>query len=552
MTASTPRTIPLSTLVLIVALTAIIAAVIAFAPPAMATGAPEAPKSVTGNRSGQTITVNWEKVTGTGITYNINHSNDAKRSWQRTKSDLTPSDTDNPSYAVDNTWLNADYTFAVQACNASGQCSGWEQSGLVAGANKPNPPSVVHVKHKGTWVKFWWPKPPGGASTYDIVASTNHKANWSRLFTGYRQNVAHITNGDRNKTYYIAVRACNHSGSNGDRECSGWRNSEGAQRLEPDDIASVSATFTGAELTATWPATPGATKYHATYACKKGQSIAFGSNHMNITGTSESQTVDLSKTQDGKTAKGCWVGVRAGNSHGWSKWKNSAPATQEPEEVSSLQVSNSPGHWHVTWEDSENAGVTYEVQASGDGTAWGSLKTVSDKKADYVHSAKVDGYHNEDDALVGGPYLDVQQKQNFRVRACEGANCSEYTETGAKPDSGPGGYPYHAFLGRAVTGCTVDLAWSDMGVDNMSYYLLNYGVKGYNLSQNIPYDEMWKGPSPVAGEPDDPKSQWVNIAKAENLQPNTEYEFRIGTRNAHATGPWTSQSTTATTGSCGG
>ena len=163
----------------------------------------------------------------------------------------------------------------------------------------------------------------------------------------------------------------------------------------------------------------------------------------------------------------------------------------------------------------------------------------------------MDGYHNEDDALVGGPYLRVDPKNHFRVRACDGASCSEYTASGAKPDSAPGGYPNHAQLGLKADGCKVDLTWSDMNVANMSHYLLNYGVKGYNLSDNIPYDDMSRGPPPVGGTPDDPKSQWVNIAKVENLQANTEYEFRIGTRNAHATGPWTSQKKTATTGSCG-
>ena len=356
-----------ATLIASAALAIVVAAVVAFAPASAEAAAPVAPNTVSGARSGQTITVDWDAV-NSATKYNINHSNDAKRTWQRTKSGHTSCNNNSCEYNVQGTWLNADYTFAVQACDDNDQCSGWKQSSLVPGRNKPNAPSVVHVKHKGTWVKFWWPKPSGGASTYDIVASTNHKASWSRLFTGYRQNVAHITNGDRNKTYYIAVRACNHSGSNGARVCSGWRNSAGAQKLEPNDIASVTATFTGAQLSATWPATPGATKYHATYACRKGQSLAFGDGHTNITGTSRTFKVGTSKTADKATAKGCWVGVRAGNEHGWSKWKNSAPAVQKPAAATNLQVSNSPGHWRLTWDDSTNAGVTYEVQASSAGT----------------------------------------------------------------------------------------------------------------------------------------------------------------------------------------
>ena len=176
---------------------------------------------------------------------------------------------------------------------------------------------------QGDKVKFWWPKPSGGASTYDIVVSKNHKKDWSRLATGYRQNVVHIKNADASKTYYIAVQACNHSGENGKRVCSGWRNSAAGKLTPPDPVSSITAWASGddhRDLNAIWSAVDSSDYYHATYSCKSGESIALGDGHTNI--QTNSRVVDI-----GKPADGCWVGVRACYNNGaCSQWRSSAPA----------------------------------------------------------------------------------------------------------------------------------------------------------------------------------------------------------------------------------
>ena len=581
----TPLRMPaVATLIASAALAIVVAGVVAFAPASAEAAAPVAPNTVSGARSGQTITVDWDAV-NSATKYNINHSNDAKRTWQRTKSGHTSCNNNSCEYNVQGTWLNADYTFAVQACDDNDQCSGWKQSSLVPGQNKPNAPSVVHVKHKGTWVKFWWPKPSGGASTYDIVASTNHKASWSRLFTGYRQNVAHITNGDRNKTYYIAVRACNSKG------CSGWRNSAGAQKLEPNDVASVNASFTGAELTANWPATPGATKYHATYACQKGQSLAFGNDHTNITGTSRTFPVDTSKTNDGATADGCWVGVRAGNDHGWSKWKNSAAATRTPEAPTSLQVENSVGYWHLKWNhENRGHGDTYEVQSKvGDTDTFSGpeytnesseRKIISEKKANFVHSKDVNSAHTvyrctadttcnilEENgwAKQHNGIFTVTAKREFRVRACNDGRCSEW-ETGGLEPAQPTANNLQADTITATAGCD--------GTNpkiNLEIPIRNAHVSAPNLIPNASSLHIVYRKDGESGYPRTLNTELMTSretrywtpggsvgtvveyirAKMTNLDQGTEYTVDIAPRNAASTDlPWKNLAVSATTGNC--
>ena len=602
LTALTRKT-PLSPLVLIAALTAIIAATVAFTPPAEASSPPDAPNNVSGIRTGQTIKVTWTGSTG-DTHYNINHTNDDKRSWQ-----LSKSNHDSSPYTIHGTWLNADYTFAVQACNASGQCSGWTNSNLVAGASTPNPPSVVNIKHEGDKVKFWWPKPSGGASTYDIVVSKNHKASWSRLFTGYRQNVAHIKNGDASKTYYIGIRACNYSGNGGARACSGWRNSTGAASQAPNSVASISATYTGKSLSATWTSAKGATKYHATYSCKAGQSLAFGNDHRNIAGTS--RTIIMPQSQ--ADASSCWVSVRAGNANGWSKWKDSAPsqvaipdgvssvtlehkrtslaisytasaratkyrsqykcgalgtwsdaggetaetsaavtlsgqAEQDaactartragngagwsdwtesaeqraaPENVSGLSVTNTTGHWNLSWDEQSGQADSYKIESKvGSGPWTAQTGTTDEESQKYDHAT-----------------VDVTQKTNFRVQACNTlGRCSGWEETGLSPNSGPNGEP-SGVTGTRPTSKTqttyMDIYWNSP--DNAAYYHLVYWRKGVNEQIKHGDEIMTTKQYPFGNKP---TMNWTRIS---GLPCNTEYGFDVAARNAHgysAGDPW--------------
>ena len=87
----------------------------------------------------------------------------------------------------------------------------------------------------------------------------------------------------------------------------------------PDTPSSVTVSRADGAITASGYAVSGATKYHITYSADGGGSWhAPVDNHRNWTSDSITFSADNSKTYI--------IGVRAGNDHGWSGWRNSASA----------------------------------------------------------------------------------------------------------------------------------------------------------------------------------------------------------------------------------
>ncbi len=87
----------------------------------------------------------------------------------------------------------------------------------------------------------------------------------------------------------------------------------------PATPASVTLTRADGKVTADWPAASGATKYHVTYTTDGG-----GSWHAPVDNHTDWQTNSITFNAD--NGKSYIVGVRAGNSHGWSGWRNSPAA----------------------------------------------------------------------------------------------------------------------------------------------------------------------------------------------------------------------------------
>ena len=134
----------------------------------------------------------------------------------------------------------------------------------------------------------------------------------------------------------------------------------------PGTPASVSITRADGTVTASWDAVAGATKYHATYTTDGGGSWhAPVNNHTNIAGNSITFSGDNGKTYV--------VGLRAGNDHGWSGWRNSPSAgpftpNPAPGPVASVTVTRTDGALNASWPAVNSAThyhVTYTVNGSG-------------------------------------------------------------------------------------------------------------------------------------------------------------------------------------------
>ena len=121
--------------------------------------------------------------------------------------------------------------------------------------------------------------------------------------------------------------------------------SSAAANSPPATPASVTVTRTGNTITIVWDTPSGATKYHANYSSDNGNS--WNSLGVDLTGSGASfGNADPTKTYI--------VAVRAGNAHGWSGWRNSAPiqpdgSTSPPAAPQTIGVTRGNGTLTVSW-----------------------------------------------------------------------------------------------------------------------------------------------------------------------------------------------------------
>ena len=132
----------------------------------------------------------------------------------------------------------------------------------------------------------------------------------------------------------------------------------------PGTPSSVTVTRSGDTLTATWPAPNGATKYHVTYTADAGQTwtAAAGPDDGHAANTIDITGIDTTKIYV--------VAVRAGNEHGWSSWRNSAPngPNAPPAQPGTITVTRADGSLIASWgavADATRYHVTYTVEGSG-------------------------------------------------------------------------------------------------------------------------------------------------------------------------------------------
>ena len=140
-------------------------------------------------------------------------------------------------------------------------------------------------------------------------------------------------------------------------------------RLIPRQAApsGLTAAHNGETVTATWVPPTGATKYHVTYSTDGMNSWSGPSCGDNCTasGTETEVSFTITGTDPGKTYV---VGLRAGNSNGWSSWVNSAPAeapNPPPDTPGPITVTRSDGQLHASWPEDSNA-TKYHVTYSSD------------------------------------------------------------------------------------------------------------------------------------------------------------------------------------------
>ena len=317
-------------------------------PLAEAQSSPGTPASVTLTRANGTVTATWP-APNSATKYHITYSTDGRQSWSAASGNHTG--TSITITGADNT---KSYIVAVRAGNNAGW-SGWRNSSAIAPITPPpaTPPSVTVTRGDGTVTASGYTV--SNAAKYHITYSSNGGYSWAAASGNHTGSTITITGADNTKSYIVAVRAGNNAG------WSGWRNSPSAgpytpptpppPSTPPATPSSVTVTRGDGTVTATWPAADGATKYHITYSTNSRRSWSAASG--NHTGTS----ITITGANNAMTYH---VAVRAGNSAGWSGWRNSpaSPATTNP----GIIVEDTGGNAITTLSIPEGGEASYQVK----------------------------------------------------------------------------------------------------------------------------------------------------------------------------------------------
>ena len=310
-------------------------------------------------RADGTVTASWPTVSG-ATKYHVTYSTDNGGSWHAPVSNHTNITANSLTFNADNA---KSYIVGVRAGNDADQWSGWRNSPS-AGPYQPEPTptptptptpapqppgpvsSVTLTRADGT-VTASWPA-VSGATKYHVTYTTDGGGSWHAPVNNHTNITTNSLtfNTDNAKTYVVGVRAGNSGG------WGGWRNSDpaGPYVTAPSAPASVTVTRGDGTITASWDAPAGATKYHVTYSANNKRTwTAASDNH-----TSSSITFTAN---NGKTYH---VGVRAGNSAGWSGWRNSAASA--PTATPGIIVQDSSGNAITSLTVPEGGEATYQVK----------------------------------------------------------------------------------------------------------------------------------------------------------------------------------------------
>ena len=333
----------------------LIVSLLAPVPAGASGGAPGTPSSVSVERADGTLTASWPAVSGaTG--YHITYSSDGKQSWS-----LAGYDHAETSITIDGVSNSATYIVGVRALNSSGG-SGWRNSPAAGPWTPPPPPpppatpeSVSVERADGTLTASW--PAASGATGYHITYSSDGKQSWSLAAYDHAGTSITIGGVSNSAIYVVGVRALNASGG------SGWRNSPaaGPWATPPATPLSVSVWRTDGALTASWPASEGATGYHVTYSSDGKQSWSLAAydhagTSITIGGVSNTATY--------------FVAVRARNVGGGSGWRDSSASGpwMSPGTVEGLEIESGDGYLDISW-DALTGATGYDVRAKAENSS---------------------------------------------------------------------------------------------------------------------------------------------------------------------------------------
>ena len=223
---------------------------------------PSAPGSISVTRGDGTLTASWNSVSGADK-YHVTYSSDNRKSWTAASDNHTSSSI---TFSVDN---GNTYIVGVRAGKISGNVtlwSGWRNSSASGPWGPPAAPAQVSFNRDCLSFSFSW-TPVAGATGYDLVSSYTNRKSWQRMATNTSSTGGEFTHWQKDKTYYLGVRARNANGE------SAWTNSAAAHAPacnigragNPKATTSNPHGTAGGTITTTWDAGQNASAYNLNY-----------------------------------------------------------------------------------------------------------------------------------------------------------------------------------------------------------------------------------------------------------------------------------------------
>ena len=447
---------------------------------------PDAVGSITLTRSGSTLTVSWNAVSG-AAKYHALYQADGAGDWLPPIPDYKNITATSFTFDIDS---GKSYVVGVRAGNANGW-GAWTDSPV---SNPPGPPDAVGsitLTRTDTALTVSW-NAVDGATKYHAVYQPDG-GDWLPPIPDHKNITAtsFTFNVDSTKTYIVGVRAGNANG------WGAWTDSPTSHPTVPPAVGSITLNRSGSTLTASWNAVGGATKYHAVYQPDGGDWLPPIPDHKNITATSFTFNIDSNKSYV--------VGVRAGKGDVWGAWTDSPfshPPT--PAAPASVTLTRSDSNLIVTWDAVANA-TGYNVDyRDADGSDWARDATGATGTSATLTSA-----------------TNLNSSYQVRVQAVTGLAAGDWTESAVVHPALPPVAPYWVKAQR--TGASqVTATWNS--VSNAATF-------------NVEYSED-NGASWTSGQ-----TGVTGTSATLSLAVGKSYVVRVQGVNSHGDGAWRSSLT---------
>ena len=380
-------------------------------------GVPAAPSGVAGTAVSSTrVRVRWTDGSVNESSFTLARARlSAAGSWGAWETIASPA-ADSAGYTDTGAAAGTTYRYRLRACNGSG-CSAWAASANVTTPGVATPDSARATVASATSVLVAWRDMSRNESSFQVERQQNNAGTWSAwaAVATRSANATSYTDAGRsaNVPYRYRVRACDGA------VCSGWATT-----------AAVTVPTLPAAPTGLGGTVLSGTSYRVTWADASGNESSFQVERQQNVGGAWGAFANVATTASnatGFTNTGLAAGgtyrwrVRSCNAAGCSAWVTgtavtlptvpAAPATLTATAASATTV-------NLAWPDATPNETSFQVERQvNTGGTWGAWGSAVNRPA------------NSTSYAAGG--LSAATQYRFRVRACNLAGCSAWTQSAA-------------------------------------------------------------------------------------------------------------------------